>query len=91
MISSGDLSGLLAWLSAALFIPSLALALGVWSSGKKLFEVLYISLWYQGPMNGVLMVDNTCAHSSGNIQFFLPISLGLVVAALIGRARQIRN
>jgi len=42
---------LLAWISAALFIPSLPLALGVWSNNHKLFEVLYVTMWYLGPMN----------------------------------------
>ena len=35
------------------FIPSLALALGAWSNNSKVFEVLYVSLWYIGPMNKV--------------------------------------
>jgi hypothetical protein len=45
LLAAGDLSGLAAWLAGALFVPSLALALGVWSGTSKLFEGLYTTLW----------------------------------------------
>ena len=44
LLSAGDGAGLLAWFSGALFIPSLALALGIWSNTQKLFEAFYVSL-----------------------------------------------
>lgn len=87
---AGDGAGLLAWISAALFIPSLALALGIWSGSSKLFEVLYASLWYLA-LNKVEAVDFFGASSDGNIGFFIPLSLALIAAAFIGRARQLRN
>jgi hypothetical protein len=90
LLSAGDSAGLLAWSSAALFIPSLALALGVWSKSSKLFEVLYISLWYLA-INRVNAVDFYGASGDGNIGFFLPLSLALIAAAFVGRARQIQN
>ncbi len=90
LLSTGDGAGLLAWFSAALFIPSLALALGVWSNSSKLFEVLYISLWYL-TINKVDAVDFYGANSDGNIGFFIPLSLVLIAASFIGRARQLRN
>ena len=39
-----DGSGLAAWAVGALFIPTLALALGVWTGGSKLFGVVYMLL-----------------------------------------------
>jgi hypothetical protein len=90
LLAAGDGVGLLAWISAAVFIPSLALALGVWSHSHKLFEVLYISLWYLA-MNKLAVVDFFGANSSGNVTFFLPFSVALVVAAFVGRARQLQN
>jgi hypothetical protein len=90
LLSAGDEIGLFAWLSGALFIPSLALALGVWSNSSKLFEVLHVSLWYL-ILNGLETVDFMGANSDGNIGFFIPLSLGLIIAALIGRTRQIQN
>ena len=47
----GDSTTLLALLSGAFFIPSLALASGVWSGTSKLFEILYMVIWYLGPLN----------------------------------------
>ncbi|HEX5808476.1 MAG TPA: ABC transporter permease subunit [Anaerolineales bacterium] len=90
LLSAGDGAGLLAWGSAALFIPSLALVLGVWSNGRKLFEVLYISLWYLA-MNKLAAVDFLGASSDGNVSFFIPASILLIAFAFIGRARQLQN
>ena len=87
---AGDGAGLLAWFSAALFIPSLALASGVWSHSNKLFEVAFVAMWYLA-MNGLPEVDFFGVNSSGNISFFIPFSLALILAAFIGRARQLQN
>ncbi len=43
LLLAGDWRGLLAWLIGALFIPTLALTLGVWSGSSKLFEIVYTS------------------------------------------------
>jgi len=91
LLSAGDDVGLLAWISGAIFIPSFALASGVWSNSHKLFEVVYVVLWYLGPMNKVYAVDYLGSNSSGNIGFFLPLSIVLIIAAFIGRARQLQN
>lgn len=90
LLGAGDGVGLLAWFSAALFIPSFALALGIWSNSHKLFEVLYISMWYLA-MNKLAVVDFFGANSNGNVWFFLPFSMALIVAAFVGRARQLQN
>jgi hypothetical protein len=90
LLSAGDGAGLLAWFSAALFIPSLSLASGVWSHSNKLFEVAYVSMWYLA-LNGLEAVDFFGATSSGNVGFYLPFSLALILAAFIGRARQLQN
>jgi len=87
----GDGVGLLAWFSAVLFIPSFALALGVWSNNSKVFEVLYVTMWYIGPMNYVYAVDYIGTKGDGNIGLFIPISIALIVFAFIGRARQLQN
>lgn len=87
----GDTVGLLAWVSGAIFIPSFALSLGIWSNSHKLFEVIYLTLWYFGPMNKIDVVDYLGANSNGNIRFFIPLSIALIVVAFIGRARQLQN
>lgn len=91
LLIAGDEVGLLAWFSAVLFIPSFALALGLWSNSHKPFEVLYVTMWYIGPMNYVYALDYIGTKGDGNIGFFIPFSLALVVLAFIGRARQLQN
>lgn len=88
---NGDSVGVFALLSGALFIPSLALALGVWSETSKPFEIVYLTLWYLGPMNNVPNLDFTGAHSNGYPQVFIPLALALVAFAFFGRSRQLRN
>jgi hypothetical protein len=90
LLSVGDVIGLLAWISAALFLPSFALAAGVWSRGNKLFEVAYVSMWYLA-LNGLEGVDFFGVNGSGNVGFFIPFSLVLILAAFIGRARQLQT
>lgn len=87
----GDAAGLLALFSGALFIPSLSLILGVWSGTSKVFEIVYISLWYLGPMNRVDAVDFSGANSSGRPEFFIPFSIALIALAFLGRSRQLRK
>jgi hypothetical protein len=87
----GDTVGLLALLSGMIFIPSLALASGVWSGSSKLFEILYIAIWYLGPLNNVPALDYIGSHGNGRPGFFILISLALIAFAVIGRAKQIRH
>jgi hypothetical protein len=83
--------GLLALLSGAFFIPSLALASGVWSGTSKLFEILYMLIWYLGPLNKLMALDYIGSHGNGRPEFFIPFSIVLIALAFIGRARQIRT
>lgn len=46
LVAAGDLAGVAAWSAGALFIPSLALALGILSRTHRLFQALYLPLWY---------------------------------------------
>jgi hypothetical protein len=87
----GDIVGLLALLSGALFIPSLAIAAGVWSGTSKTFEILYMVIWYLGPLNNVPGLDYIGAKTDGHPLFFIPFSTALIALAVYGRARQLRN
>ncbi|MBN2149312.1 MAG: hypothetical protein JW726_18130 [Anaerolineales bacterium] len=87
----GDMQGLLAFFSGAMFISSLALACGVWSGTSKLFEVLYVTLLYLGAFNRTPPLDFSGACSNGRPEFFVPISLVLIISAFLGRARQVRR
>jgi hypothetical protein len=90
LLGTGDGAGLLAWFSAALFIPSFALALGVWSNSHKLFEVTYVFIWYLA-MQKVYLVDYFGANSDGNIGLFIPLSIMLIASAFLTRARQLQH
>lgn len=47
-------------------------------------------IWYLGPMNKVMELDYIGPHGNGRPEFFVPISIGLIGIAFIGRMRQIR-
>jgi hypothetical protein len=88
---AGDWMHLVAWGTAALFIPSLALALGVWSSSNKLFEVVYMVLWYVGPVNQTPSLDfmGTGAQVSlGVLSIYWIGTVVLLGLAVLGRRRQ---
>jgi hypothetical protein len=95
-LRAGDVASLLTWAVAVLFIPSLAIALAVWSGGSKLFEVVYIALWYAGPMNQFLpqldfMGASDKAFALGTHLIFLLATVILMGMALIGRQRKIQG
>ena len=90
-ISSGETASLLAYLSGALFIPSLALALGVWSGTSKPFEIVYMTIWYLGPLNKTPGLDFIGAHTDGRPEIYIPLSLALLAFAFLGRWRQLQN
>ncbi len=88
----GDLAGAGAWLVGALFIPTFALALGVWSGTSKLFEILYLVIWYIGPMNHVPAMDYLGSTPAGLAQgmplVYLAVTALLAAAAVAGRRRR---
>ena len=86
---NGDLAGVAALAVGALFIPSLALCLGVWTGSSKVFEFLYTLLWYIGPMNGVAPLD-FMGVVPGSVEagvwlWYLGATVVLVVLAFTGR------
>ena len=89
---AGDWLHVIAWDIGALFIPTLAMAFGVWSGSNKLFEVVYMLLWYVGPVNQMESLDFMGAGS--NVQLSRVLVYGLFtillfVLALLGRKRQL--
>ncbi len=66
LVFARDFAGLAAWAAGALFIPALALALGVTTGSRKFFEALYTAWWYVGPAHHTPQLDfmGTTAQSS---------------------------
>jgi hypothetical protein len=104
LLLDGDWAGMSAWLTGALFIPALALAMGCWSRNSKLFEAVYTILWYAGPVEGISALDFmgasggsvscTCrpaeAASSPNTPLiYLVCTIVLLALAIVGRKRQL--
>lgn len=91
----GDDAGVITWVLAALFIPSLALALalGTWSGSAKLFQITYLSLWYAGPIQRVRRLDfmGINADAIETTVLVLPAIALLLTLSWAGRRRQIQN
>lgn len=90
---AGDWTHLAAWGTGALFIPSLALALGAWSRSTKLFEVAYMVLWYVGPVNRTPFLDFMGSAEQvtvGTLSIFWVGTAALLALAVLGRRRQAR-
>jgi hypothetical protein len=92
-ILAEDWLHLLAWGTGALFIPTLALALGAWSGSNKLFEVVYMLCWYAGPVNQIESLD--FMGTGSNLELSRVLGYGLITIllfslAVIGRKRQLK-
>lgn len=91
----GEWLGVLAFAVGALFIPSLALCLGVWTGSSKSFEFIYSLLWYIGPLNQIVPLDFMGAVpgsvEAGIWQIYLAITIILSGLAFIGRKVQIQR
>ncbi len=88
---AGDGAGFAAWAAATLFIPALALALGLVSRGNKLFEVLYTVLWYVGPLNRTPPIDFMGVTGQGQPWVWFAATGGCLAVAFGVRARQLRG
>lgn len=88
-----NLPGLFAWTVGALFIPTAALCLGVWSSSSKPFEILYTLFWYVGPMHAMPAFDFMgSAPATATTRYpliYLAFTAILFVMAIAGRKRQL--
>jgi hypothetical protein len=90
LLLGGDGQAVAMWLAAVMFIPSLALACGVWSGTSKLFEVLYVVIWYLGPLNRVPALDYVGVTAAAQPGVWLGAGALLLAVATVGRWRQLR-
>ena len=89
LLLTGQWSPVAAWLTGAMFVPALALALGVWSGNSKSFEAIYTTWWYIGPAHhtpGLDFMGTTPA--STNIATYALLVAILLTAAYLGRRTQ---
>ena len=95
MALHGEWFGVLALSVGALFIPSLALCLGVWTDSSKLFEFVYTMLWYIGSLNRIEVLDFMGVMSesvvAGIWRFYLVFTIILLGLSFVGRKWQIQR
>jgi hypothetical protein len=81
------------FVAGALFIPSLALLLGVAGGTERAFQILLLTAWYLGPLNGLAALDITGATGPALAQgvpwYYIGASPLLLLLALLARQRQI--
>jgi hypothetical protein len=92
---ASDWASSLAALIGALFVPSFAVALGCWSGTSKLFQAIYLFVWYLASVQGVFYVD-FMGHFPPAVALGIPwivaiVTVGLLIAAAYGRQRQVRQ
>lgn len=80
-------------LVGAFFVPTLALAMGCWSGGSKLFEAFYLFFWYLVSIQTVAFLD-FMGRFQESIAWGVPwiyagATVLLLLAAILGRKRQL--
>jgi hypothetical protein len=89
-LAAGEFTSLLAWLAGAMFIPSLALALGVLTGSSKSFEVVYV-LWMYGVLQRVPAFDFVGTTPESPWQIYALLALGLMVVTVLVRQWQLKS
>ena len=89
----GDWLSCIAVIIGALFVPSFAVALGCWSGSSKLFQAIYLFVWYLAAVQGVIYID-FMGHFPQTVSLGIPwivaiVMIGLLVVAAFGRQRQV--
>ena len=91
LIRAGEIPQLLALIVGALFIPALALTLGVWSGSSRLFESIYLIWWYL-MMNGVSALDFIGIMNKTKLPLsYLGLTFLLLIIATLRRQQEIQN
>jgi len=94
LLLAGANDAALAWGIAAVFIPSFALASGILSGNRRLFEGVFIAWWLIGPMASKgTVLDFLGVHQEviacGVHWYYLCASMLLILLAYVGRWRQL--
>lgn len=81
---------ILGWFTGAMFIPSLALALGAFTGSSKPFEALYV-LWMYILTQKAPAFDFAGITPKSPLYIYAPLAVGLFTLALFVRQRQLTN
>jgi hypothetical protein len=94
LLLTGQTDIALAIMAGIMTIPSLALALGVWSHSPRLFEALYLMIWYVicNIALDLKWADLVSKLAGGGTAILcLALSAMLCMAAVIGRWKQLQQ
>ncbi|MEV4377876.1 hypothetical protein [Streptosporangium sp. NPDC049644] len=91
MAATADWAGAGAWAGGALLVPALALALGVACRTHRVFQVVYLGLWYLA-VNGVAALDYMGVVRSGGLPAGpSPLAVGGLALLLVCAALAVRT
>ncbi len=90
-LAAADWTGLMAWQAGALFIPSLALILGVLTGGSKTFEVVYVLWMYLIVQRGAPGIDFVGLAPASPWQLFAALAVLLTGLAFAARRWQLQR
>lgn len=94
ILVTGQTTLLFPFVIGAVFISSLALALGVWTNGRRVFEVVYLLIWYISIQDGATPFDyrgaSDAAYTTNVYLFYLIAAVVLTVLSIAGRQKQLR-
>ncbi|MOA51561.1 hypothetical protein D3C78_1747240 [compost metagenome] len=96
LILEGDFDHLVLTIASSILIPSLALAFGVLTGTSRTFEVLYMILWYMGPLNKMTVLDflggsDDGLNAWGMSTLYVSVSIGLLILAYALRSRLLQK
>ena len=94
-VAVGQWSYVGALVVAALFVPTVALTLGTLTGSRKLFEVLYLVVWYVGSIDHLSIVDllgtTEEALTGGKLTVLIVLTVaGLATAFSVRRVQILR-
>jgi hypothetical protein len=91
-VAAGEPLRAVAVLAGGVAVALAAVALGILSGGPRLFEGLYVALWYFGPLEGAWPVDfagTTAASAGRGVPYAAAaVAAGLLVSALAVERRR---
>jgi len=92
-VMTGDTLPVAAQLAGSMFVPALALACGAWSGSARLFEVIYVLVWYAGPLQRASFLDYTGMHGTtpSRVLAWGALAAGLLALAMVGRRLRSRG
>jgi hypothetical protein len=90
---AGEVSGAVTWAAGVAFVPAFALACGALTGTPRLFEALYLVLWYAGPVNRVAMLDfgggSVTGGGLGTAAAFGAAAAGSLLTAHVARRQRL--